>query len=126
MARAKHDHPGQPQKWQTKEQLQADIDKYFNDCKVTHRPLTIAGLASALGVSRTTIYNYGYKDEFFNTIKSARDKVMAYIEEQAIVRGNSGVIFLMKNYGYTDKRETDVNVGGKDFMDTLGKFIDKV
>lgn len=126
MARRKYDSPGQPPKWDSPEKLQKDIDKYFKDCEVTHKPYTIAGLAYALGVSRTTIYNYSYKDEFFNTIKKARDRVMAYIEEQAIIKGNAGTIFIMKNYGYTDKQEIDASVSSKDFMSALGKFADKL
>jgi len=124
--RKKHETAGQPPKWETPEALQAMVDDYFSNCEHTYRPLTIAGLAAHLKVSRTTIYNYGYKDEYFNIIKEAKTKIEASWEERAIGNnlGAAG-IFVMKNYGYADKQETDVNVNGN-FMSVLGKFTEKV
>ena len=125
--RRKYENAGQPPKWTSEEQLQKDIDKYFKNCETIHKPFTIAGLASALGVSRTTIYNYGYKDEFFNTIRKAKTKIEASWEESAMANrlGTAG-IFVMKQYGYSDRQETDINVGGKDFISALAKFTEKV
>lgn len=108
MARKKRETAGQPPKWESPEKLQEDIEGYYIYCRDYDRPLTIAGLSAHLGVSRQTIYNYSYNDEFFDIIKKARDKIMAYLEETAIIKGNAGTIFVMKQYGYTDRQEIGV------------------
>jgi len=135
-----YDKAGQPMKYQTVEELQKDIDLYFNECdshteKVTRkykkivgdavvefeeiidesRPLipSIAGLAYHIGVSRLTLYNYSESEKFFNTIKRARDKILGNIENALLNSENpsAGKIFLAKNYGYTDKTEQEVTFG---------------
>ena len=103
--RKKHDTAGQPKKWESKEKLQEDIKGYFDYCEEKERPMTIAGLAAHLGVSRQTIYNYSYKDEYFDIIKKAYDKIMAYLEEELMIKGSAGQIFIAKQYGYTDRQE---------------------
>ena len=113
---------GRPLLFKTPEELQEKIDSYFKECKsnkgeiVTkdgniikvNQPLnpTIAGLAYALGVDRQTVYNYESKDQFFDTIKTARDYIISQIENKLMnSSGNvTGPIFLAKNYGYTDNR----------------------
>ena len=91
--------------WETPEELEKDIESYFEYCDKNGKPYTIAGLAVFLKVDRHTIYNYGNREPYFHTIKKARDKVFAYWEEWAMTKGNAGTIFLMKNYGYTDRQE---------------------
>ena len=119
-------HPGgRPLIFKTKEELDEKIQAYFDKCEEQGKPLTYAGLAFGLGIDRQTLYNYAKRDKYFDSIKKARDRVTAYIEEWAMEKGNAGTIFLMKNYGYTDRQEVDTNIKG-DFGDALGKFIDKV
>jgi hypothetical protein len=67
----------------------------------------------ALDTDRATLVRYGHKDEFYNTIKKAKQK----IENQMVNRALTGVynptvsIFLMKNnFGYVDKTEQEVKV----------------
>lgn len=98
---------GRPLTYKTKEELGTAIDSYFDNCEQRDRPPTIAGLAYWLDVDRRSIYNYEKRDEFFHTIKRARDKIIMNIEEELISKGNSGTIFLAKNYGYTDKQEVE-------------------
>lgn len=129
----KEKHPGgRPLKFKSAEELQAKIDEYFKRCEERTgifiskegkkieipSPIipTIAGLAYAVGVDRQTIYNYAEKDEFFDTIKNARDYIISLIESK-LVNTNSnagGIIFLAKNYGYQDKQEVehtgDINI----------------
>ena len=102
---------GRPVLYETPEQLEKLINEYFEQCEVRERPPTIAGLAYCLGVDRQTIYNYEKKEPFFGTIKRARDRIIMNIEEELICRGNSGTIFLAKNYGYTDKQELEHSGG---------------
>jgi DNA-binding XRE family transcriptional regulator len=76
-------------------------------------PYTITGLANFLGTSRQTIINYESKDEFFDTIKAAKDKVEEYWEHQLLGSHATGPIFNLKNnYDWKDKTETDLNHSG--------------
>lgn len=118
MADEKKRGRGQPPKL-TPEQLKQKIEEYKGYLKETGKPPTIAGLAYFTGIDRQTIYNYKQKDEYFDTIKECREWILATYEEVAINKGHSGIIFLMKNYGYTDRQETEItgginiNIGGK-------------
>ena len=102
------DRPGQPPKFETVEDLEECIENYKEYLKENHKPPTIAGLAYFTGIERQTIYNYKKKDEFFDTIKQFRDWIIMNYEEYSITNSSvAGVIFLLKNYGYTDKQEIE-------------------
>ena len=63
--------------------------------------------------SRKTLYNYSEKDEFFPTIKKARDRVEMDIERRMNDKNafTPGLIFNAKNnFGWVDKNETDLKV----------------
>lgn len=103
---------GRPLKFESAEQMQELIDDYFEECDLKSEIYTITGLAMALDTDRATLVRYSAKDEFYNTIKKAKQKV----EQQMVSRAlkgeyNSAVsIFLMKNnFGYTDKVEVKVD-----------------
>ena len=114
---------GRAKKWQTPEELQKDIDAYFQECdnnvisvkdgKPITEPYTIEGLAIALDCTYQTLNNYekakGY-EPFFSTIKKAKLRV----QKQKVVNGLVGLsnptitIFDLKNnHGYKDKQEVD-------------------
>lgn len=125
-------NPGQSKQWDSPEELQKDIDKYFEFCdnrivKVYIKsaqeiqempkpiPYTIEGLCEVLDCDRATLLNYerreGY-EMFFNTIKKAKLK----IQKNKLERGLDGdsnpavsIFDLKNNHGYKDKTETDVN-----------------
>lgn len=104
-----HELEGRPLLFKDAEALEARIAEYREYLKDNEKPPTIAGLAYWLGVDRLTIYNYEKRLPFFNTIKKAREWVLSSYEESAADgKGGGGVIFLMKNYGYTDKQELDI------------------
>ena len=117
---------GRPRKWDSKEALQRDIDRYYKYCDDKNRPVTIAGLAYYLDVDRQTIYNYEKKDEFFDTIKKAKNYIVMRLEEEAIMNGRAGTIFVMKQYGYTDKHEVTNEIQGESFVRALNTFTDKL
>ena len=96
---------GRPLKFKTNEELQGAINNYFEYCKQYKKPETIAGLAYHLDIDRRTVYHYEGRDEFCHTIKKARDRILAGLEESLFTEGKSGQIFLAKNYGYSDKLE---------------------
>ena len=113
---------GQPRKFKNAGELQAALDRYKEYLKESGKPPTIAGLAYYTGIDRHTIYNYEKGAEFFHTIKEFRDWVIMTYEETAVDSNGSkgGVIFLLKNYGYTDRQEI-TGADGKDFEITLKK-----
>ena len=96
---------GQPRKFKNAKELQKCLDKYREYLEESGKPPTIAGLAYYTGINRQTIYNYEKDEQYFGTIKSFRDWVIMTYEEVAVEKGNAGVIFLLKNYGYTDRQE---------------------
>ena len=102
---------GRPLKFQSVEQLQTLIDKYFDECDIKNKPYTITGLANALDTDRAALVRYEHKDEFYNTIKKAKRKVEEQFEERSLQgKYNPTIaIFLMKNnFGYQDKVDLSV------------------
>jgi hypothetical protein len=101
---------GRPPKFTDPEQLQNLVDEYFD---TTDRP-TLAGLAVHLGMSRSSLYNYAEKNGFLDIIKSAQARVEALYEERAVYDGQpTGVIFALKNMGWTDRLATDHTTKGE-------------
>lgn len=92
------------------EELEEKVNHYFADCEANEKPKTMCGLALALGIDRRTLVNYSNKDEYFPTIRKARQIVEGQNEEMLITgKGNAtGIIFNLKNnFGWVDKSEVD-------------------
>lgn len=103
---------GRPLKFKSVEELQEKIDDYFcsfnKDGLNYGSPVTITGLALALGTSRETLCNYEAREEFFDAIKEAKTKVEHFAELQLFKGSNAaGPIFALKNHGWKDKQETE-------------------
>lgn len=132
---SKHSKTGRPPKYKTKEEIQEKIDAYFESCKGTvrydddgnvlidkfgrpvifdDRPLTITGLALALGFnSRQTLLNYQGKKEFMDTIMRAKAQVEQYAEERLFDKdGANGAKFSLANNfeGWKEKQQIDADV----------------
>ncbi|MBQ7975956.1 MAG: hypothetical protein IJ300_09765 [Clostridia bacterium] len=125
---------GCPPMYKTPEEMQKVIDKYFEDCngeyiivdgcavtdkagnpvKTKERPLTITGLALALGFSgRQALLNYEGKSEFVDTIKRAKSRIEQYAEERLFDKdGVNGAKFNLSNNfkGWNEKQQIDSNV----------------
>lgn len=128
--------PGRPPKFQNKDEIQVLIDKYFEECKgvlvkdekgkaitdkngnpviLGARPLTVTGLALALGFnSRQSLLNYQGKKEFMDTITRAKARVEEYTEERLFDKdGANGAKFSLANNfeGWKEKQkiEADLN-----------------
>lgn len=95
---------GRPLLFETPEELDTQILEYIeNETKPT-----LAGLAYYLGIDRHTLYNYKERPEFFHIIKKATDYIESKYEQRLIYEGNpTGVIFALKNMGWSDKQEID-------------------
>ena len=129
---------GRPPMYKTKEEIQEKIDAYFKDCegeilrdaegnpvvdkygyavKVGVRPLTITGLALALGFnSRQALLNYQAKEEFHDTILRAKAKVEQYAEERLYDKdGANGAKFSLANNfeGWREKQQIEAEVNSE-------------
>lgn len=98
---------GRPPKYETPEQMQEVVDRYFDGLDA---PPTITGLAFALGFdSRSSfLYYQEEKPEFLNTIKRAKMRVEVALESELVTRPSSvtGLIFNLKNnFGWKDAQE---------------------
>jgi hypothetical protein len=76
----------------------------------------MSGLARRLGVDRETILNYSKKEQFFGTIRAAREKVHEDVETRLMAtRNEKGAIFNLKNnFGWKDQQEIDHTTKGKE------------
>lgn len=102
---------GRPLKFKSPEELQIQIDEYFSI--TPFEELTITGLAIHLDTFRETLCNYEERDEFYDTIKKAKQRIENAYERRNIKRGNGGDIFALKNFGWRDENYHDVTSGGK-------------
>ena len=105
--------------FETPEQLQIQIDKYFESTD----QYTLTGLALYVGfASRYSIYDYEEKPEFSHTIKRARlrienriETLLLYGKQNQDFNLSGGMLWLKTNAGYTDRM---VDKGAnKDFAD---------
>ena len=126
---------GRPPKYKNKEEIQAKIDEYFKSCEgkilydaegnpvldkfgepilYDRKPLTVTGLALALGfTTRQALLNYQGKKEFVDTITRAKSIVEQYAEERLFDKdGANGAKFSLSNNfeGWTEKQKIDADV----------------
>ena len=104
---------GRPKIFNDVKEVEEKINAYFNYCEEKEKPYTMSGLAYYLGISRQTLVNYSNQDQFFDTIKKARDRVQMQLEENALSnKANSTfTIFNLKNnFDWKDSNEVKTNV----------------
>ena len=131
----KESNAGRPPIFTSVEEMQEKIDAYFEECKGTvatdkegnvltnkygepvvigEKPLTITGLALAIGFnSRQSLLNYEGKEEFLDTIKRAKAKVEQYAEERLFDKdGSNGAKFSLSNNfkGWAEKQQIEADV----------------
>lgn len=94
---------GRPPNWKTPEELQKEIDLYFE--KTPEEQWTITGLALFLDTSRQTLMEYQEKDNFADTLKRAKLRIENVYEVALRKNGNAGNIFALKNFGWRDRHE---------------------
>lgn len=121
---------GRPPIFESEDELKSKVNEYFEWVKGERETVinekgeteerwkripehvTITGLALFLGFeSRQSIYDYGEKEgEFSYIIKNARLRVENKYEQNLHQQNCTGSIFALKNMGWKDKTETDLNV----------------
>lgn len=129
---------GRPPIFATVEEMQEKIDEYFNSCEgrvledpdgypildkhgkviiIDDKPLTVTGLALALGFnSRQTLLNYQGKEEFMDTITRAKTRIEQYAEERLFDKdGANGAKFSLANNftGWKEQKHIDADVNSE-------------
>lgn len=96
---------GRPPKFKNPEDMQVLINEYFANEPI----LTITGLVLHLGFAdRKSFYSYEKKPRFSHTIKKARTMIENGYEKMLAGGGQAaGPIFALKNFGWTDKQESE-------------------
>lgn len=124
---------GRPPKYKTVAEMQEKIDAYFKECEgklledkegnivfdkfgkpviVGAKPITVTGLALALGfTSRQALLNYQAKKQFVDTITRAKSRIEQYAEERLFDRdGANGAKFSLANNfkGWNEKQSVEI------------------
>lgn len=101
---------GRPVKYETREQLIAVLQDYFEKNYTEDNPPSISELAYFLGLSRQGFLEYSNKEKFSDIIRDARLLVEAFGEKQLISKKTSavGVIFSLKQLGWRDDKQITV------------------
>lgn len=100
---------GRPPKYETPKDLEVAASAYFTSLEEGEFP-TLSGLAYHLGFQdRHSLYDYEAKPEYTATIKRARLAIERLYEGQLIngKANTAGVIFWLKNQGWTDKQTVE-------------------
>jgi hypothetical protein len=99
---------GRPPVYDNEEALFNRIGEYFGHIDEQNEKPTITGLALFLGFeSRQSVYDYAKKKEFSYIIKRAQLIIQNWYEIHLTDRNVTGVIFALKNMGWSDKYEFD-------------------
>lgn len=124
---------GRKRKYNNEAELKKDIDEYFSKIRALITDdngnvigtrwigkATMSGLAIAIGMDRTTLVGYSNKDEYFNTVRDARNIVESQLENTLSTQGNNtGPQFVAKNnFGWHDKTEVSVEASVIDAVDS--------
>lgn len=95
-------------KYKSAQELQASIDEYFATCNDENPPL-ISGLAYHLDMNTESLRRYGESEEFYATVKRAKQRVEMYLEKRLQQQSPVGSIFSLKNnFGWKDKTEQEL------------------
>ena len=125
---------GRPPKYTDANELAAKIDEYFDyilgektttevqDQKTGEfeeveiwlgypERINITGLALFLGFAdKSTLYEYKKKPKFFAySVKRGISKIEQQYESNLYERNSTGAIFALKNFGWRDKTEVDID-----------------
>lgn len=107
---------GRPLKFQSVEELEKNIDNYFNGTPISE--WTITGLALALDTYRCVLLDYEDRDEYSYTIKKAKQMVENSYEIDLKKFGRTGTIFALKNFNWKDKSEQEFSGEQKVIVET--------
>lgn len=101
---------GRPPKYDDPAIVQKKIDAYFEGCRRGNKVISITGLALALNMTMTTLWEYSEKPEFSEILKIAKLRVENFYEERLPHPNATGSIFALKQFGWKDKVEVEQTV----------------
>ena len=97
-----------PRIYDSEIELQDEILKYFEQTSERNERPTVTGLALFLGfASKQSLYDYEKNDKFSYPIKRALTMIECELEKRLENQSVSGIIFALKNMGWTDKVQTE-------------------
>lgn len=103
---------GRPLIFNSPEDMIQSAETYFAECFLNKEPITITGLAMALGLaSRQALINYEGRPEFNDTVKRLKLVCENFAERKIYGNNPTGAIFALKNYGWQDKQEVEHSGG---------------
>jgi len=94
---------GRPLKIETPKQMENILNEYFKT--TDENKITITGICLALGLDKSTFYDYEKREEYKDIVKQARMIVENSYEISLRENGRTGDIFALKNFGWRDKVE---------------------
>lgn len=99
-----------PLKYRSAKQLDKYVQNYFAQCDEQQKKYTITGLALHLGMTRKMLIEYGERETFKKVIQTARTRIEQQVEETMLNgKAIAGCIFWLKNQGWTDEQQINVN-----------------
>ncbi len=108
---------GRPLKFQSVEELDAQIADYFEN--IPEKDWTWTGLALHLDTDKWTLTTYKERDGYSASVKKALLRVENSYEKDLKHYGRSGTIFALKNFDWKDKTETELTLNHIEDLDRL-------
>ncbi len=124
---------GPPLKYKNAQELELAVSDYFRHCKIHKLRPGICGLASYLGINRSTLKRYerqeSVPEEYKYIILRARDAIEAYNEQLLYDKSTfQGAKFIMENnFDYDASQKTkneNINVD-MSYEEYLSKVLDQ-
>lgn len=105
---------GRPRLYDDPLELATECEKYFAECEEKKERPMITGLCLYLGFAdKTTLYDYRDRPEYSHPVKRAIMRVEMAYESRLDSQAVAGSIFALKNMGWKDKTEQDLNIAGE-------------
>jgi len=101
---------GRPLRFKTPAALEKVITKYLDE--TPREEWTVTGLCLSCNMTKTLMNDYEKREGFDEVVSIAKLKVENAYELSLRKNGRAGDIFALKNFGWKDKTEQDVNLTG--------------
>ena len=115
---------GRPLKIETPEQMENILNEYFKT--TDENKITITGICLALGLDKSTFYDYEKREEYKDIVKQARMIVENSYEISLRENGRTGDIFALKNFGWRDKVEYEDSGNKNGVVEDLVEALNNV
>jgi len=103
---------GRPRIVETPEEFTELAQAYFEQCAETKEPVTITGLALAVGFAAVqSLHDYEARPEFSDAVRRARLYVQNQVEKRLFGNNATGPIFWLKSQANWEDRRTVEHAG---------------